>query len=389
SIAPTTDQLGAARVDDPGTSNLGTPAGLPYVDLGAFEFQGSSLDVTPPQILSTTPAGVDTSATLTPFSQITLNLSEAVNSIDAQAAANYELRSGGANHVVGDSDDVVINITPTYTPGSSSVVLLTSGLLPTNNYRLTVFGSNGRALHDLAGLVIDGDNNGAAGGDYVRNFTVVPLPGDYNLDNTVDSQDYQTWRSNFGATSGPALAADGSGNGIVDAADYVLWRKHASTGGAGAGSAAAAASNLAPESTVSAASSTDASREQQNLELSIAANTTAQVDLPEDSALSIDPRRYLNAILHLDLYADAAIPAPSDSIHHSGALTYLEPAREQVLRDWRAQPSAVHRTSSRMKDETDTAAIQFFDEANDNSQKDTLSESAVDSALDELFVVLI
>ncbi len=236
SVAPTTDQLGAARVDDPGTSNLGTPAGLPYVDLGAFEFQGSSLDVTPPQILSTTPTGVGTGATMTPFNQITLNLSEAVNSVDAQAAANYELRSGGANHVIGDSDDVVTNITPTYTPGSSSVVLIASGTQSANNYRLTVYGSNGRALHDLAGIVIDGDNSGAAGGDYVRNFTIIPLQGDYNLDNTVNSQDYQVWRLNYGATSGIGLQADGNNNGVVDAADYTIWRKNlgATTTGQGA-----------------------------------------------------------------------------------------------------------------------------------------------------------
>lgn len=52
----------------------------------------------------------------------------------------------------------------------------------------------------------------------------VALPGDYNGDGVVDSADYQLWRANVGDTS--ALLADGNGNGVVDAADYAMWRKN-------------------------------------------------------------------------------------------------------------------------------------------------------------------
>ena len=51
-------------------------------------------------------------------------------------------------------------------------------------------------------------------------FTV--LPGDYNGDGVVDAADYVVWRDAFGSDS--LLAADGSGNGIVDDADYTLWK---------------------------------------------------------------------------------------------------------------------------------------------------------------------
>jgi hypothetical protein len=34
------------------------------------------------------------------------------------------------------------------------------------------------------------------------------------------------WRSNFGSTS---IDGDGNGDGVVDAADYVIWRKHMSS----------------------------------------------------------------------------------------------------------------------------------------------------------------
>jgi hypothetical protein len=47
------------------------------------------------------------------------------------------------------------------------------------------------------------------------------LPGDYNRDAVVDAADYVVWRR---AMDGELnLAADGSGNGIIDAADYQVW----------------------------------------------------------------------------------------------------------------------------------------------------------------------
>jgi T5SS/PEP-CTERM-associated repeat protein len=49
------------------------------------------------------------------------------------------------------------------------------------------------------------------------------IDGDYNQDGIVDAADYTVWRDSLGAT-GPNLAADGDGNGIVDQADYAVWR---------------------------------------------------------------------------------------------------------------------------------------------------------------------
>jgi hypothetical protein len=48
--------------------------------------------------------------------------------------------------------------------------------------------------------------------------------GDYNGNGVVDAADYVVWRGMLGQT-GPGLAADGNGNEIVDAADYDFWRR--------------------------------------------------------------------------------------------------------------------------------------------------------------------
>lgn len=63
------------------------------------------------------------------------------------------------------------------------------------------------------------------------------LPGDYNLDHTVNAADYVLWRKNSG--SGVAVVyggADGNGDGKVGAEDYTVWRSHfGQTSGSGAG----------------------------------------------------------------------------------------------------------------------------------------------------------
>ncbi|WP_197531574.1 cytochrome c peroxidase [Posidoniimonas corsicana] len=48
------------------------------------------------------------------------------------------------------------------------------------------------------------------------------LPGDYSGDGVVDAADYVIWRQAVGG--GGTLAADGNGDAVVDAADYTVWR---------------------------------------------------------------------------------------------------------------------------------------------------------------------
>jgi hypothetical protein len=51
-------------------------------------------------------------------------------------------------------------------------------------------------------------------------------PGDYNGDHVVDAADYVLWRKTLGAEVPAFSGADGNGNGVIDADDYGVWRQN-------------------------------------------------------------------------------------------------------------------------------------------------------------------
>src|SRR4051812_1432811 len=68
-------------------------------------------------------------------------------------------------------------------------------------------------------------------------ITGTGVTGDYNGNGIVDAADYVVWRKTSGQT-GNGLAADGNGNNSVDAGDYTVWRtRFGSTSGAAAATA--------------------------------------------------------------------------------------------------------------------------------------------------------
>ena len=68
----------------------------------------------------------------------------------------------------------------------------------------------------------------------------VSIPGDYNGDGIVDAADYTVWRDTLGQAD-VGLAADGDGSGVIDDGDYTVWQTNfgAVSFGSGAGSGAA------------------------------------------------------------------------------------------------------------------------------------------------------
>jgi endonuclease/exonuclease/phosphatase family metal-dependent hydrolase len=75
------------------------------------------------------------------------------------------------------------------------------------------------------------------------------LPADYNTNGLVDASDYVLWRKTLGSTT--QLQADGSGpsagvpNGVVDSFDYTYWRSNYGTAGAATGASAASGLDVA------------------------------------------------------------------------------------------------------------------------------------------------
>jgi hypothetical protein len=61
-------------------------------------------------------------------------------------------------------------------------------------------------------------------------FALGTSAGDYFPDGEVNILDYNEWKATFGSTL--ALAADGNGNNVIDAADYTVWRDHLGQSGA-------------------------------------------------------------------------------------------------------------------------------------------------------------
>lgn len=61
----------------------------------------------------------------------------------------------------------------------------------------------------------------------------VSSPGDYNGDGLVNLADYTVWRDTRNSTTN--LAADGNNSGTVEAGDYTFWRQQFGASGSGAG----------------------------------------------------------------------------------------------------------------------------------------------------------
>src|SRR5262249_47235836 len=64
--------------------------------------------------------------------------------------------------------------------------------------------------------------------------SAMTLMGNYNgTDISIDQLDYEKWKADFGILVAKGNGADGNTNGIVDAADYTVWRDHVGNGGFG------------------------------------------------------------------------------------------------------------------------------------------------------------
>jgi hypothetical protein len=59
---------------------------------------------------------------------------------------------------------------------------------------------------------------------------IAQLVGDYNRNGVVNAADYTVWRDARGQTVAPFAGADGNGDGLVNDADYALWKSNYGAG---------------------------------------------------------------------------------------------------------------------------------------------------------------
>lgn len=130
--------------------------------------------------------------------------------------------------------------------------------LPSGSFPSDIkYDADGNIVVSLLGATVPGDPGGTMGGllRYDLNGNLIQtiasslppiggiawtpaartLVGDYDNSGSVTSADYAKWAADFGKLVAAGNGADGNNDGVIDAADYTIWRDHLRQGGLGAG----------------------------------------------------------------------------------------------------------------------------------------------------------
>lgn len=95
--------------------------------------------------------------------------------------------------------------------------------------------SSGARLDTVGGegsFLVSYDSN--ANAVVLKNYLAAGLLGDFNSDGVVDAADYVVWRDSLGVTGlAPFSGADATGDGLVTVADYLEWRNNFGMSSAG------------------------------------------------------------------------------------------------------------------------------------------------------------
>ena len=157
------------------------------------------------------------------------------NSLDAQ---NFDSIGGGE----GESWDIAGGIDT----GESQVGVLAEAFLqgssPFGASASHTLGAAYNTTVDAQDLVFeyrDADTGEALQG-FVEYVMTESVDGDYNHNGIVDAADYTVWRDSLNQT-GAGLAADGDGNNVVNQDDYTYWKnRFGNTSGSGSSAVSAA-----------------------------------------------------------------------------------------------------------------------------------------------------
>jgi cyclophilin family peptidyl-prolyl cis-trans isomerase len=127
--------------------------------------------------------------------------------------------------------------------GGEMHVSLLSGFVPTAGDSFTVLSAS-LIISDFLGIELPMLNQGLVWdvSKTLTSYTLSVAAADFNRDGIVDTADYVVWRKGRNTTVPAYTGADGNGDGLVNDADLTIWRANlgnvrgtASGGGAGSG----------------------------------------------------------------------------------------------------------------------------------------------------------
>ncbi len=115
------------------------------------------------------------------------------------------------------------------------------GNLPPGIYAVNTDQKSGWTRTQVPGNVTVGPGQNVTDVNFGNQSAVPILPGDYNLDGFVNGADYVMFRQTMGSHVTAFSGADGDGSGVIDQADFGVWRAHfGQSSGGGAGNVMAA-----------------------------------------------------------------------------------------------------------------------------------------------------
>ncbi len=139
--------------------------------------------------------------------------------------------SGLLDQIVGEEQMVSFTVPATDPEGDALSFVLSAGAPPsasinptTGEFRWQTAAGDGYGQYIITVLVTDAGSGRTRQQGYGIVVNDVGQPGDYNVNGMVDTADYVIWRKVLDQNVMPFTGADGSGNGLIDEADYLVWR---------------------------------------------------------------------------------------------------------------------------------------------------------------------
>ena len=136
---------------------------------------------------------------------------------NGQISVSYD----ASNHLISLAFTNGIGVEPSVTYGTLGIDGVSVGTLGTMNWGMT--GSDSftvSLMGTTAGTPV------ATGQAWLDNVVVNTIPGDYNSNGIVDAADYTVWRDTLGSTTDLRANGDNTGAsaGKIDQADYSIWK---------------------------------------------------------------------------------------------------------------------------------------------------------------------